>query len=179
MGMTLYSTMHILIKHKLMMISFNRFLDDFQFWFNFCLINRYVLFKMNHIRCVMVNLLTWITVNSDFKAKDWNIGICCLFIKHTALRSNRKDWLVWNHIMCTSAAICISTDCCFSELPVRNQSLLFSYKQESLSSSHQNVTYSSYDITDKLSTWCYTTITHSFWSKCNEIIIEKLEIRLL
>jgi hypothetical protein len=33
--------------------------------------------------------------------------------------------LVFNSL---SAAICISTDCCFSELPVRNQSLLVSYK---------------------------------------------------
>ena len=125
-AMTLYNTMHILFKHKLMMISFNRFLDDFQFLFNFCLINRYVLFKMNHIGCVMVNLITWswITVDSGFKAKDCSIGICCLFIKHAALRSNWKRLVglesynvsEWNNI-------CIPSDCCFSELAVRNQNV--------------------------------------------------------
>ena len=154
-AVTLYSTMHILIKHKLMM-SFNRFLDDFQFLFNFCLINRYVLFKMNHIGRVKVNLLTWITEDCGFEAKDWNVGICCFFIKHAALRSNWKDWLAWNHIMCPIGTICKPSDCCFSELPVWKSNCkvcLLSTKQASSLSSHQNVACSCYDITDKLSTW--------------------------
>jgi hypothetical protein len=28
--------------------------------------------------------------------KDYNIGICCLFTKHGALRSKSKDRLTWN-----------------------------------------------------------------------------------
>ena len=30
------------------------------------------------------------------QTKDYNIGICCFFAKHTTLRTKSKDWLAWN-----------------------------------------------------------------------------------
>ena len=38
------------------------------------------------------------------------IGICCFSLKHTALKSKRKDWLLGIRIMY------LPVDCCFSEL---------------------------------------------------------------
>ena len=49
----------------------------------------------------MVNVLTSSVVDRWFEpqsgqAKDYEIGICCLSSKHTALRRKSKDWLVRN-----------------------------------------------------------------------------------
>ena len=43
------------------------------------------------------------------QTKDYEIGICCFYAKHAALRSKSKDWLTRNKNN-------VSTDCCFSEL---------------------------------------------------------------
>ena len=43
------------------------------------------------------------------QTKDYEIGICCFYAKHAALRSKSKDWLARNKNN-------VSTDCCFSEL---------------------------------------------------------------
>ena len=43
------------------------------------------------------------------QSKDYEIGICCFYAKHAALRSKSKDWLTRNKNN-------VSTDCCFSEL---------------------------------------------------------------
>ena len=43
------------------------------------------------------------------QTKDYEIGICCFYAKHVALRSKSKDWLTRNKNN-------VSTDCCFSEL---------------------------------------------------------------
>ena len=48
------------------------------------------------------------------QTKDCKIGICCFAAKHTAFRRKSKDWL-GIRIMCSSGAIYLSVDCCFSE----------------------------------------------------------------
>jgi hypothetical protein len=49
----------------------------------------------------MVSVLASSTVDRGFKprsgqTKDYKIGICCFSAKHTALRSESKDWLARN-----------------------------------------------------------------------------------
>jgi hypothetical protein len=49
----------------------------------------------------MVSVLPSSVVDCVFEprscqTKDYKIGICCLFAKHTALRRKNKDWLVRN-----------------------------------------------------------------------------------
>jgi hypothetical protein len=49
----------------------------------------------------MVSMLTLSEVDCGFETwsgqtKDYKIGICCFSDKHTVLRRNSKDWLVWN-----------------------------------------------------------------------------------
>ena len=49
--------------------------------------------------------------------KGYKIGICCISVKHVALRRKSKDWLAWNqNNVSESGAIFLYTDCCFSEL---------------------------------------------------------------
>jgi hypothetical protein len=50
---------------------------------------------------VMVGVLASSKVNREFQSqlgqtKDYQIGICCFYAKHAALRRNSKDWLAWN-----------------------------------------------------------------------------------
>jgi hypothetical protein len=64
-----------------------------------CLISETKL--QNHISGVMVSLLTLSTIDCTFETrsgltKDFKIGICCFFAKHTALRRKRKEWLAGN-----------------------------------------------------------------------------------
>ena len=64
-----------------------------------CLISETKL--QNHISGVMVSLLTLSTIDCTFKTrsgltKDFKIGICCFFAKHTALRRKKKEWLAGN-----------------------------------------------------------------------------------
>ena len=49
----------------------------------------------------MVSMLASSAVDRGFEfrsgqTKDYNIGICCFFSKHTALKGKNKDWLAWN-----------------------------------------------------------------------------------
>ena len=49
----------------------------------------------------MVSVLASSAVDRGFKSrsdqiKDYEIGICCFFAKHTALRRKSKDWLAQN-----------------------------------------------------------------------------------
>jgi hypothetical protein len=49
----------------------------------------------------MVGMLASRAVDRGFepqpgKSTDYEIGICCFFSKHTALRSKNKDWLDQN-----------------------------------------------------------------------------------
>ena len=59
----------------------------------------------NRIGGVMVSMLASSAVDRGFKpwlnqTKDYKIGICCFFAKHTALRRKSKDWLAQNqHIV--------------------------------------------------------------------------------
>ena len=74
---------------------------------------------LNHIDGVMVTVLALSAVYRGFElqsgqTKDYEIGISCFSVKHAALRRKRKHWL--NQIMCPSGAICLPTDCCFSDL---------------------------------------------------------------
>ena len=62
----------------------------------------------------MVSVLASSAVDHGFESrsgqtKDYEIGICCFYAKHAALRSKSKDWLTRNKNN-------VSTDCCFSEL---------------------------------------------------------------
>ena len=57
------------------------------------------LIYVNSIGYVMISVLALSTVDRGFvpwsyKTKDDNIGMCCFFSKHPALRSKTKDWLV-------------------------------------------------------------------------------------
>ena len=70
------------------------------------------------------------------KTKDYKIGICCLSHKHAALRRKSKDWLCLN-VLFSEQALLKSNSACWS-----------STKQTS-SSSHQNITFSRHDITEK------------------------------
>ena len=50
-----------------------------------------------HFNGVIVTML--ILIHSKVtpgQTKDYNIGICCFFAKHTTLRTKSKDWLAWN-----------------------------------------------------------------------------------
>ena len=56
---------------------------------------------MNCISVVMVSVLASSAVDRGFKpqsgqTKDYEIGICCFFARHAALRSKSKDWLARN-----------------------------------------------------------------------------------
>jgi hypothetical protein len=49
----------------------------------------------------MISVLALSVVACGFKhqsgqTKDYKIGICCFFAKHTALRRKSKDWLARN-----------------------------------------------------------------------------------
>ena len=49
----------------------------------------------------MVSVLASNAADRGFEAwsvqtKDYNIGICCFFAKHAALRRKSKDWLAGN-----------------------------------------------------------------------------------
>ena len=56
---------------------------------------------MNHIVGVMVSVLVLSVVDRGFEprsgqTKDYKIGVCCLSVKHTALKKKSKDWLARN-----------------------------------------------------------------------------------
>jgi hypothetical protein len=49
----------------------------------------------------MVSVIALSAVDRGFEprsgqTKDYKIGICCFFAKHTALRRKNKDWLAQN-----------------------------------------------------------------------------------
>jgi hypothetical protein len=59
---------------------------------------------LNHIGGVMVSVLASSAVDRGFEprsgqTKDYKIGICCFFTKHTALSRKSKDWLAQNQNM--------------------------------------------------------------------------------
>ena len=61
----------------------------------------YLIYFVNHIGDVMVDMLTLSTVFHDFKprlcqTKDYDIGICYFFTNHITLRSKSNDWLALN-----------------------------------------------------------------------------------
>jgi hypothetical protein len=56
---------------------------------------------INRISAVMVSVLISSVVDRGFKPRSgqtnkYKIGICCFSTKHTALRSESKDWLARN-----------------------------------------------------------------------------------
>jgi hypothetical protein len=70
---------------------------------------------------VMVSVLTLSMVDRKFElrsgqTKDYAIGMCCFFAKHTSLRRKNKAGWLGNRIMCPSGATCLSANCCFSDL---------------------------------------------------------------
>jgi hypothetical protein len=71
------------------------------------------------------------------------------------------SWIRIN-IMCLSVTTCLPADCCFSELALWNpNSACTSKTKRTSSSSHWKLTCSCHDITEKLPSLRYTTITHS------------------
>jgi hypothetical protein len=57
----------------------------------------------NCIGGVMVSVLASSVVDCGLEhqssqTKDWNIGICCFYAKHAALRSKSKDGLSQNNV---------------------------------------------------------------------------------
>ena len=77
---------------------------------------------------VMVSVLASRAVDRGFEprsdhTKDYKIGMCCYFAKHTSLRRKNKVILLFPRtgwlgirIMCPSGATCLSADCYFREL---------------------------------------------------------------
>jgi hypothetical protein len=50
---------------------------------------------------IMVSMFVSSTVDRGFEPqsgqlKEYEIGICCFFANHSALRRKTKDWLAWN-----------------------------------------------------------------------------------
>ena len=72
---------------------------------------------------VMVSILALNVVDCGFEpqlgqtlTKDYKIGICWFYAKHTALRRKSKDCLAQNQDNVLTGTTCRHTDCCFSEL---------------------------------------------------------------
>jgi hypothetical protein len=66
-------------------------------WCCLCVVAFVDNYGQNHIGGVMVRVLVSSVVGLGFEpqlcqAKDYRISICCIFVKHTALRSKRKHW---------------------------------------------------------------------------------------
>ena len=76
----------------------------------------------NGIGHVMVSMLILSVVDCGFaprsgQIKDYKICICCFFGKHAALKNKSHYWLtIGSRTMCPSRTICLSADCCYSEL---------------------------------------------------------------
>ena len=63
--------------------------------------NNVLHYQLNRIGNVVVNMITSSTVYHRIdprsgQSKDYDIGICCNSVKHTALRSKIKDWWARN-----------------------------------------------------------------------------------
>ena len=69
----------------------------------------------------MVSVVAQSTVDRGFEslsgqAKEFKIGFCCLSAKHVEIGSKSKTGRLRIMKMCPSEAICLSADCCFSEI---------------------------------------------------------------
>jgi hypothetical protein len=58
---------------------------------------------MNRVDCVMVSVLATIVVDPELtlpsgQTKDYEIGICCFYAKHAAVRGKNKYWVARNQI---------------------------------------------------------------------------------
>jgi hypothetical protein len=76
----------------------------------------YLLIKKNCLSRTLNKFVSDLQQVGGFKprsgqANHYEIVICCIFAKHTALRRKSKDWLA--QIMCLSGATCFSVDYCF------------------------------------------------------------------
>ena len=94
---------------------------------------------------VMVSVLASRAIECEFEprsdqSKDYKISVCCLSVKHTALRKKSKDWLVQNQDKMSKETTCLPADCYFI--------VLVQYKAGIIS---MNVTCSRHDITEILS----------------------------
>ena len=85
--------------------------------------------------------------------RDYTIGVWCFSAYHTALRSMNKDYI---RIICPSELLFQWARTIAIQLIV----LVYSAKG-TLSSSHQNIYYSRYDMADQFSLCAKTTFTHS------------------
>ena len=64
-------------------------------------LSSYLIYIMNHIGDVMVDMLTLSSGFHEFEprlcqTKDYEIGICYFFTNHITLRSKSNDWLTQN-----------------------------------------------------------------------------------
>jgi hypothetical protein len=76
---------------------------------------------MNRIGGVMVSVLTLSEVDCGFEppsgqTKDYKIGICYFYAKHTTLRRKSKDWLAQNQNNVSEWDDMSIHGLCFSEL---------------------------------------------------------------
>jgi hypothetical protein len=75
----------------------------------------------------MVSMLASSAVDCVFELRSgqtkhmicYRIGLCCLSVKHAALRRNSRDCWLGIRIICQSGETCLLTDCCFSELALK------------------------------------------------------------
>ena len=75
--------------------------------------------KRNCFSGAMVSVLASGTVDCGFEprsshTKDYKIGNCCYFTKHTALRRKSKNWLVSGY--CVRVGQHVSLRTCFGEM---------------------------------------------------------------
>ena len=64
--------------------------------------NRFTITYINCISGVMASVLASSVVDRGFEprsdqTKDYKIGICCFFAKHTSLRRKSKGWFAQKH----------------------------------------------------------------------------------
>ena len=126
---------------------------------------------------LMLSMLALSSVDRGFeprsgKTKDYKIGICCFSANYTTLRNKNKYWLTQNQenkserknisicrirIKSLRGKICLSADCCFSELFISTikiqLSVLVYYKVDIVITSSIE-TCSRHDIGEKLLIWC-------------------------
>ena len=82
-----------------------------------------MVFVGNRIYVVMVGVIGSNVIDRGFESRSKTMklvpDICCFIAKHAILKRTSKDGWLGIRIMCQSGTICLSVDCCFSELALQ------------------------------------------------------------
>ena len=115
----------------------------------------------------MVSVVASSAVDCGFKpwsgqTKDYKIGICCFSAKLPALRRKSKDWLAWNQDNVSEWGNMSICRLLFQLGSTKKSNYVcWSSTKQTSSSFHWKLTCFRHEITEKLQSWRYTTITHS------------------